>query len=134
MKPLLLALCLTSPLAAAHAEQTTPTTALAQKSSFAGKDLRNPFWPIGWAKPKPGNSEGTQSAPLLSPDVFALTSVTTGGGDRFAILNGKIVQEGGQFGLLLGSQTYQVTVQSIQDGEVILAYQGGQVVVPLRRH
>jgi hypothetical protein len=134
MKRFLCALCLTTALAvAAHAAQTAPAPTPAPKSSFDVTDVRNPFWPIGWTKPKPANSETTQAAPLLSPEVFALTSVTTGGGERFAILNGKIVQEGGQFGLLLGSQTYQVTVQSIQDGAVILAYQGGQVVVPLRR-
>jgi hypothetical protein len=71
--------------------------------------------------------------PLISPNSFALTSVTMGSGQRFAILNGKVVQEGQQFGLQMGPQVYQVTVQAIEDGQVILTYKGGQVVVPLRR-
>jgi hypothetical protein len=134
MKRLLFALFLTSALVTAgRAEETAAAIALPHKSSFGAHNARNPFWPIGWTKPNASHSQDAPAMPVLSPDIFSLTSVTTGGGDRFAILNGKIVQEGGQFGLLLGSQTYQVTVQSIQDGEVILSYAGGQVVIPLRR-
>ena len=137
MKKLLCSLCLTSSLLSAHAATPTadvPAIKLKQQSSFDRKEnARSPFWPIGWTKPNVAASEDTGAAPLLAPAAFALTSITTGGGARFAILNGKIVQEGGVFGFMIGSQTYQVTVQAIQDGEITLAYQGGQVVVPLRR-
>ena len=136
MKPLLLFLCLTSllPLARA-ADAPLPSGATPrEKSVFEPKNDRSPFWPIGWAKPNPKNSGGDQTAPLISPATFNLTSVTTGSGAHFAILNGKIVGEGQQFGLQMDGQVYQVTVRVIRDGEVVLSYQGGDVVVPLHRH
>ena len=52
---------------------------------------------------------------------------------RFAILNGKAMQEGQQFGLQYGNQVYQITLRSIEDGQVILVYQDNEIVVPLRR-
>ena len=42
-------------------------------------------------------------------------------------------QEGQQFGLQLGTQVYQVTLRSIEDGQVILVWQDNEIVVPLRR-
>ena len=54
-------------------------------------------------------------------------------GTRFAIINGKIMQEGQQFGLQLGNQTYQITVKSIEDGKVTLARHDQEIVIPLRR-
>ncbi|MGI8432841.1 MAG: hypothetical protein ACR2MW_11205 [Chthoniobacterales bacterium] len=143
MKRLLFALCLTTAgVSAVSAAENSPEEAatvpppaitLKHLSSFTGDTTRNPFWPIGWAKPNPKDPTSVQVTPLLSPSAFALTSITTGGGERFAILNGKVVQEGGQFSLAVGSQSLQVTVQAIDDGQVILAYPGGQLVVPLRR-
>ena len=56
-----------------------------------------------------------------------------GSGTRFAILNGKIMQEGQQFGLQFGNQVYQVTLRSIEDGQVVLLYQDAEIIVPLRR-
>ncbi len=56
-----------------------------------------------------------------------------GAGPHFAILNGKIMQEGQQFGLQFGNQVYQVTLRSIEDGQVILVYQDSEIMVPLRR-
>ena len=142
MKPLLCAFCLTTLLlGAARASEQAPaadptpaTIKLAHLSSFTASNTRNPFWPIGWTKPNPTNPNATEVAPLITPASFALTSVATGGGERFAILNGKVMQEGAQFSIALGSQSYPMTVQAIEDGQVILAYSGGQVVVPLRRH
>ena len=142
MKRLLIALCLTtSCLGVVRAAENTPEEAtaapaitLTHKSSFSADNTRNPFWPIGWTRPNPKDPSANQATPLLSPSAFALTSITTGGGERFAILNGKVVQEGGKFALAVGSQSLQVSVQAIEDGQVILAYPGGQVVVPLRRH
>ncbi|HEX3816969.1 MAG TPA: hypothetical protein VHW03_01635 [Chthoniobacterales bacterium] len=133
MKIFLSLLCLTSLGGSGlHAAQTPPAAAIPKKSVFDAADARNPFWPIGWKKPAT-NGGNASAAPALSPSAFALTSVTTGHGGSFAILNGKIFQQGQQFGLQMGSQIYKVTVQSVQDGEVILSYDGGQVVVPLRR-
>lgn len=141
MKRLLFALCLTTTCVSAvrgaesSPEEATaaPAITLTHKSSFTGDNTRNPFWPIGWTRPNAKDPTAFQVTPLLSPSSFALTSVTTGGGERFAILNGKVVQEGGKFALAVGSQSLQVSVQAIEDGQVILAYPGGQVVVPLKR-
>ena len=43
------------------------------------------------------------------------------------------MQEGQQFGLAVNKEIYQVTLRAIEDGRVILAYQGGEIVVSLRR-
>jgi hypothetical protein len=56
-----------------------------------------------------------------------------GAGARYVILNGKIMQEGQQFGLQFGKQIYQVTLRAIQDGKVIVFYRGSEITVPLRR-
>ncbi len=136
MKTFLIALCLTSLLITARAEEgkAPAVITLKHKSGFDATDVRNPFWPIGWKKPVAAKSSDAEAAPALTPDAFTLTSLATGSGSRFAILNGKVMQEGQVFGLQFGSQVYQVTVKAIQDGQVILSYEGGDVVVLLRRH
>jgi hypothetical protein len=131
MKNLLLALCLTSLLlGAAQAEESAPALELKNKSSFDATDARDPFWPIGWKRPGP---KLLTSGPDLSPTSFSLTSITMGTGARYAILNGRIMQEGQQFGLQVGKQVYQVTLRTIRDGKVIVFYQGSEMTVPLRR-
>jgi hypothetical protein len=54
-------------------------------------------------------------------------------GQRFAILNGKVMQEGQLFGLQFGGQVYNVSLKSIEDGQVVLVYEETEIVVPLRR-
>jgi len=131
MKKLLLAAYLTSILlGAARAEESAPAIELKNKSSFDATEARDPFWPIGWKRPGPKTST---SGSDLSPASFSLTSVTMGAGARFVILNGKIMQEGQQFGLEFGKQVYQVTLRAIQDGKVIVVYQNSEITVPLRR-
>jgi hypothetical protein len=133
MKKLLLAFCLTNLLlGAGRAEDAVAPIALKQKSNFDAANARDPFWPIGWKRPGPKNSSAN-AGPDLSPNAFSLTSVTMGTGAHFAILNGKIIQEGQQFGLQLGTQVYQVTLRSVEDGQVILIWQDNEIVVPLRR-
>ncbi|HEY3662979.1 MAG TPA: hypothetical protein VGL24_07490 [Chthoniobacterales bacterium] len=134
MKNLLPAFCLTSLvlLGTARAENSVPAIELKQKSTFDAAEARDPFWPIGWKKPGPKSSTSS-AGPDLSPTSFSLTSVTMGAGTPFAILNGKIMQEGQQFGLQIGNQIYQVTLRSIQDGQVVLLYQDAEIIVPLRR-
>jgi hypothetical protein len=131
MKNLLLVFCLTSfLLAATRAAEPAPAIELKNKSTFDASDGRDPFWPIGWKRPGPKISS---SGPDLSPGSFSLTSVTMGAGARYAILNGKTMQEGQQFGLQFGKNVYHVTLRAIQDGKVIVAYQGSEITVPLRR-
>ena len=134
MKPLLLAVCLTGLLlTSVRAGEKVTTIELKHKSVFdASPNERDPFWPIGWKKPGPkvGN---TGVGPDLTAHSFSLTSVTMGLDQRFAILNGKPMQEGQKFGLQFGGQIYEVTLRTIEDGQVILVYQDNEIVVPLRR-
>jgi hypothetical protein len=104
------------------------------KSNFAMENGRNPFWPIGWkpsvrlADPASGDHAGE-----ISPTAFLVTSITLGKLNRFAIVNGKVMQEGQQFGLQVGSQTYQITLKAVQDGRAIFSRRDQEIVVPLRR-
>ena len=107
------------------------------KSVFTTENgSRNPFWPIGW-KPTARLSDPNGAAEHASSDIsasaFLVSSITLGQANRFAIVNGKIMQEGQQFGLQIGNQTYQITLKSIQDGRVVFGRRDQEIVVPLRR-
>jgi hypothetical protein len=120
------------------AESSSPPPApleIKNKSSFTMENNgRNPFWPIGWKPLAKVSDPGVEKAgPDLPVTAFAVSSITIEQNARFAIINSKIMQEGQQFGLQLGNQTYQITVKSIQDGRVILARRDQEIVVPLRR-
>ena len=92
---------------------------------------RNPFWPIGW---KPAEKAGPeQPGPEIPPTAFLVSSITLGQDERFAIINGKAMKEGQQFGLQMGNQTYQITLKEIQDGQIVLLRRDQEIIVPLRR-
>jgi hypothetical protein len=111
-----------------------PKVELKHSSSFAFETSeRNPFWPIGW-KPAATNGPGAEAAaPSIPPSSFIVSSITLDPTGRFAIINGKVMGEGQQFGLRVSGQVYQLTVKSIQDGRVILAQGQEEIIVPLRR-
>jgi hypothetical protein len=119
-----------------RSEEAPVAIELKNKSSFTmDASGRNPFWPIGW-KPvaRVQNSNTTEhTGPDILPSAFVVSSITLDQGARFAIINGKAMQEGQVFGLQLGTQTYQLTVKSIEDGRVILARRDQEIIVPLRR-
>jgi hypothetical protein len=105
------------------------------KSSFTMENNRNPFWPIGW-KPSAhlaDPSANDHSGPDIAPSAFLVTSITLGNKNRYAIVNGKVMQEGQQFGLQVGSQTYQITLKAVQDGRVVFSRRDQEIVVSLRR-
>ena len=112
-----------------------PTLELKNKSFFTMEDTsRNPFWPIGWKPAAKQTSSATEAAgPTILPTAFRVTSITLGAGARFAIINGKVMTEGQVFGLQMGTQTYQITVKSIEDGRVILLRRDEEIEVPLYR-
>ena len=119
-------------LTCAGAEQPAAIE-LTNKSAFVMEASgRNPFWPIGW-KPVARVSTNEHSGPEIQPAAFVVSSITVDKGGRFAIINGKAMQVGQQFGLQLGNQTYQLTVKAIEDGRVILARRDEEIIVPLRR-
>ncbi len=125
-----------APEAGAAMPQATPVPKLELKhrSSFKIENsIRNPFWPIGW-KPSTKISDGAdQAGPEVPPSAFRLSSIAVETGGRFAIINGRVMEEGQTFGLQLGNQTYQITVKTIEDGRVILARRDQEIVVPLSR-
>jgi hypothetical protein len=105
------------------------------KSSFRmDASTRNPFWPIGW-KPsaKLSGGGGADQAGDIPASAFVVSSITLDQATHFAIINGKIMKEGQQFALVLGSQTYQIVLKKIEDGRVVLGRQDEEIVVPLRR-
>jgi hypothetical protein len=107
--------------------------AVKTKSSFRlGAGARSPFWPIGW-KPTGKVASGGTDQGEVPPGAFLVSSITVDGTTRFAIINGKSMGEGQQFGLQLGTQVYQVTVKRIEDGQVVLSRHDEEIVVPLRR-
>jgi hypothetical protein len=110
------------------------TIELKNKSSFTmDASGRNPFWPIGWKPVARSQTTTEHTGPDILPSAFVVSSITLDQGARFAIINGKVMQEGQQFGLQLGNQTYQLTVKAIEDGRVILARRDQEIIVPLRR-
>jgi hypothetical protein len=105
------------------------------QSSFNSEDSsRNPFWPIGW-KPvaKIKDPSSGHAGPEILPAAFAVSSITLDPGAHFAIINGKTMTEGQQFGLQIGTQTYQIKVKAIQDGQVVLMRRDQEIIVSLRR-
>ena len=127
--------------AAADAKNKTSDAPIAislkNKSSFqfdAGS--RNPFWPIGWkpaGRVAGGAAGGAGAQGEVPPGAFLLTSITLGYPHHFAIINGKTMIEGQQFGLQVGTQIYQVMVKRIEDGQVVIGRGEEEIVVPLRR-
>ncbi|PYL08583.1 MAG: hypothetical protein DME34_04380 [Verrucomicrobia bacterium] len=110
-----------------------PSVDIKSKSSFQmDSGGRNPFWPIGF-KPAAQLTNMTGRAFDVPLSAFLLTSITLDQGTRFAIINGKAMQEGQQFSLRSGTQTYQLRVKAIEDGRVILTCSDGEILVPLRR-
>ena len=104
------------------------------KSAFTIEaNERNPFWPIGW-KPAAKSASGPETAgPQIPASVFLVSSITLGEAERIAIINGKPMKEGQQFGLQMGNDTYQITLKEIQDGQVVLLRRDEEIIVPLRR-
>ena len=114
------------------AEEASPIT-LKNKSSFnVDPGIRSPFWPISW-KPTGRIAKGGSDQGEVPAGAFVVTTITVDGNTRFAIINGKSMGEGQQFGLQIGTQVYQVTVKRIEDGRVILGRHDEEIVVPLRR-
>jgi hypothetical protein len=118
--------------AALRADEPVAIT-VKNKSSFAtDAGSRSPFWPISW-KPTGRVAGGGTDQGEVPPGAFLVSTITVDGATKFAIINGKSMSEGQQFGLQIGTQVYQVTVKRIEDGRVILARHDEEIVVPLRR-
>jgi hypothetical protein len=134
MKTILAILSLSVLSATCLRADDAPAIELKNKSSFTlDGSGRNPFWPIGW-KPAVRTQTSTEhTGPEILPTAFVVSSITLDQGARFAIINGKAMQEGQVFGLQLGNQTYQLTVKAIEDGRVILLRRDEEIIVPLRR-
>ncbi len=135
MKIICAAICLSTLATSAALYADEPAAiGVKNKSSFTvDAGTRSPFWPISW-KPtgKVAGSGGSDQGEVPS-GAFLVSTITLDGATRFAIINGKSMQEGQQFGLQIGTQIYQVSVKRIEDGRVILSRHDEEIVVPLRR-
>jgi hypothetical protein len=121
-----------APADKAKAEETVPIM-LKTKSSFnIDAGMRSPFWPISW-KPTGKVATGGTDQGEVPAGAFVVSTITLDGATKFAIINGKSMSEGQQFGLQVGTQIYQVTVKRIEDGRVVLGRRDEEIVVPLRR-
>jgi hypothetical protein len=115
-----------------------PVVEVGNKSSFdLEANSRNPFWPINF-KPTGQVTRELSSEQDAGVDIpvtaFTVSAITIERGARFAIINGRIMEEGQQFGLQMGTHTYLMTLRAVQDGRVILERRRTQaIVVPLRR-
>jgi len=130
---LLLTLILAAP--ALFGADEPARVAIKNKSSFnLDAGTRNPFCPIGW-KPtgRVASGSGGTSQGEVPPGAIVVSTITLDGATHFAIINGKSMGEGQQFGLQVGAQIYQVTIKRIEDGRVILTRNNEEIVVPLRR-
>jgi hypothetical protein len=111
----------------------TSSTATPSPTAAAGTSVPSPQ-PSAAAKLSDGASGGNADQGEEIPvTVFIVSSITLGQGTHFAIINGKTVQEGQQFGLLMGTQTYPMTLKRIEDGCVVLSRHDQEMVVPLQR-
>ena len=130
---LLLTLILAAP--ALFGADEPARVAIKNKSSFnLDAGTRNPFSPIGWkATGKVASGSGGTNQGEVPAGAFVVSTITVDGGTHFAIINGKSMQEGQQFGLQIGTQIYQVVVKRIEDGQVVLTRHDEEIVVPLRR-
>jgi hypothetical protein len=113
-------------------EEAAPIAIKAKSSFKIDAGTRSPFWPISW-KPTGKVASGGTDQGEVPPGAFVVSTITVDGATRFAIINGKSMQEGQHFGLQIGTQVYQVMVKRIEDGQVILARRDEEIVVPLRR-
>jgi len=116
---------------------------LKKRSEFAAADAnaRAPFWPIGWAKPKPG-VQVQQAAPAAPPvaldeKAFRVTSILLGTGTTpsLAVINGRAYSEGEFLRMPKGGTTppVRIRVQRITDGTVILQNANQTMVASLVR-
>ena len=134
MKTTVASLLLGLVLVAALRADDPPPLEFKNKSSFQmDGGGRNPFWPIGYKPSAQLSNASGRSSFDIPLSAFLLTSITLEQGMRFAIINGKTMQEGQPFSLRSGTQTYQLKVKSIEDGRVILTSADGDILVPLRR-
>lgn len=134
MKTFLCAILLTTAIFNASGAEDAPTVELKTKSAFSMDESgRNPFWPIGWKPVAKATNRAESAGPDILPNAFVVSSITVERNGRYAIINGKTMEEGQVFGLQLGNQTYQITVKAIEDGRVILLRRDQEIPVVLRR-
>src|SRR4029077_526328 len=99
----------------AKSKEESGSIATKNKSSFnIDAGTRSPFWPISW-KPTGKVATGGSDQGEVPPGAFVVSTITLDGATHFAIINGKSMSEGQQFGLQVGAQMYQVTVKRIED-------------------
>lgn len=107
---------------------------LKNRSQFTPADAtQNPFWPIGWVKPAPGQAKRTAPMIAVRPEDFYVSSISIMDGVRFAVVNGKVYGEGEKVPAIVNNQRIAVQIVAIQDGGVTLHYDGQALNITLKR-
>lgn len=137
-KTVLVALSMIAGFAVLAPAQTVEELKIKERSSFrAPVTLRNPFWPLGWQKPSPtapgaptvARSAATPVPVIFKPDLFTVTSISTGA-VPVAVINGRIYGEGELISFNSGGpKPVSAQVYAIKDGMVTLRYQDKTVNV-----
>lgn len=130
----------------ASAEDTSQTEPAVGAETVAGRYVpekqssfrvdareRNPFWPIGWKKPEAKDTTTSQrtvvvTTPELKEENFRVTSILLGS-PALVVMNGKEFAEGDKFVYGEGRNAFEVRVEAIRDGLVVLEYAGKRLTV-----
>ena len=133
------ALVFSAPLHAESAPGTGTSYELKSRSKFRiDTGVRDPFWPIGWKKPKASTGGAVETIAVETPKVqllpghFTVTSILLGN-PPLATINGRSFEEGELLPVVYGTERLRVVVRAIRDGGVWLEYEGQQIAVPIHR-
>lgn len=136
------AILLTSLAQAQQPGQPEPYS-LKNRSVFSlSLEGRNPFWPVGWQRPKAGEpvrpvqtAKAAVEVPKvqLTAESFNVSSVLLGN-PSLATINGRSFEEGEYLPVRAGEQRLKVQVRAIRQQGVWLQLDNNQpVLIPLRR-
>lgn len=132
------ALLATSAAGWAESEKTAGYELKNRSAFHSGDDVRIPFWPIGFQRPKITSAGGSASSAVaaskihLEPEQFSVTSILLGN-PALATINGRSFEEGEVLPVMYGTERLRVVVRAIRDGGVNLEYEGQHVLVALKR-
>ncbi len=114
---------------------------LKARSSFTlSKDVRPPFWPIGWQRKEvtatpvasPTAKIVEPAGPILQPEHFTVTSVLLGN-PAMATINNRSFAQNEILPVVCEGRRIPVVLRAVRDGGVTLEYEGNILFVPLRR-
>jgi hypothetical protein len=95
-------------------------------------NAHNPFWPIGWVKTETDQTSDTAAPYVPRVEDFMVSTIMLNE-PPMAVINGKDMAEGEIAALPVNGVNVVVQLMAVQDGRVILRWQGQNIVVPIHR-